>query len=193
MAAMAKGPLRYKGDETQIRRGGAYVRAEGKVTQDDVVAAVKRFWSSVDAHEEPGGAGVSSADFKAKSLLGVAVLPAGPDADDVDWIGVYDTAVYAQDNWLEELGQALHAYLAVPVFSYYLGPKARLVSYGESRYAGLAKKSTGSWEKTLREADRFPYPFFDPSDPIAGVVWLRFRVAIDVLNRKLEFEKGFWA
>ncbi|MCL2777188.1 MAG: hypothetical protein FWD73_04225 [Polyangiaceae bacterium] len=189
---MAKDPLRYKGDETKLRGGGVYVRAEG-ITQDDVVLAVKRFWASTKAaEEEPGDAGISGADFKRHGLLGVAILPAAPDADGSDWIGVYDTAPYSHEEWLDDLCRALNAYLAVPVFSFYIGPKTRLASHGESGYAGLARKPTRTWDKTLRAVDRFPYPFFAPADPVEGVVWLRFRIASDVLLRKLEFEKEFW-
>ena len=88
------------------------------------------------------------ADGVDQGRLGVVVLPVALDIDGAAWVGVYDSAHDAQ-GWLNDLATALHAYLAVPPFAFYPGRKTRLVSHGESRYVGVARKSTSTWEKTL--------------------------------------------
>jgi len=190
-----KNPLHYQGDVAKLRCHGVYVQANG-ITQDDVVLAVKRFLAStMGAEEEPGGAGVDSADLKKRDLIGIAVLPPAPDVDGTDWIGIYDSRRLS--SWDEELRQALNAYLSVPTFSFDILPENRFTSIGESCYSygdgftGIARKSTNTREKTLYEADRFPYPFFTPTDPVEGIVWLRFRLDGEILGWMLEL-KEFW-
>lgn len=53
--------------------------------------------------------------------------------------------------------------------------------------------STRSRDKTVTEADRFPYPFFTYAEGthIEGARWLRFRFGPRT-GHTLEFVKDFW-
>lgn len=192
MATAQPKNLRFAGDPKTLRGGGVYVKTTDIVA---VVNAVQRFWRTTgSALDATDARTITGAHFKRDNLLAISVLPPAADADGETWIGIYDSAPYSTEAWSEELATALHEWLAVPAFHYYVGPATRLVSYGRSAFVGLAKKSFNKWASAVSQADRFPHAFFFAMGTPApqDAVHFAIRVDIDKLYRKLEFEKGFW-
>ncbi|HPH64172.1 MAG TPA: hypothetical protein PLF40_00430 [Kofleriaceae bacterium] len=186
--------LRFGGDVSKLRMGGVYVQTANR---DEVIAGLTRFWSTLHGELQPGEPGVSD-DVKSTGEIGYAVLPPGlAIALDVEgtsepWVGVYDSARYAQEAWLEELRQALHLYTGKPTFSFYVYPVK--LSAGTATFSGKTFKPCKTWRKTVEVADRFPYPFagYAGKPPVEDTIWLRAKVDFPQVLRRLEFEPGFW-